>query len=91
VKYALGITGIILILLVQQLLPENDGMRAALLFFGGSLCSTAVFVMIYPFVDRIIAVSSKLYYMQIYEEQLNLQQERIRQMEEELMQNRKQR
>lgn len=79
----------ILIMLAQQLLPHDDGMRAAVLFLGASLCSAVFFMVIYPLIERLVADNSRMYYLQLYQNQMNLQQERIRKLEEELMASRK--
>lgn len=89
-KNTLGIAGVILILLARQFLLDDDGIRTAMVFLGACLCSAVAFLVVYPLIDNLIGQSSKIYYLRLYEDQLNLQQERIKQMEEELMAKRKQ-
>lgn len=84
-KNSLGICGIILIVLARQLFPENDGLGSAILFLGASMCISVGFLVVQPVLDRIVAETSRVYYLHVYDEYMARQQETMKRIEEEML------
>lgn len=80
--------GALLVLVAQQMVFD-EGVRAAILFLGGSMCVSVGFRVVLPVFDRYIADSCRDYYFKLHEEYIQSQQEMIKRMEEEITRNRK--